>query len=431
MGADVIIVGAGYGGLTAAAILTHNGLEVELLEATGHLGGRAAFDRKDGFLVDYGIHANRYGGEGSAAAALRLIGHEIDFVSMGEPKLWRDGAFVDLPAGVPEFLKAKFLSVADKIVLVGDMLRLVTANPVKKADVPLADSLWGKDRKEIGPIFKVLSGIGLICPDISLTSTGEFATFLKRALKAKESVAYPRGGTSQIIEALSRKIESSGRITLNSRVKSIDIGGGMATAVRVKEDVIKAKAVVVAVPLQKLPELAGDGISEALTVRCESIMPTGGISMDFCLSGKVSDIDGLVVTPEPLMMGQFTSNIDPSTSPDGKQLVTFYYPLPVAMMEDRDAIEEEEKRMLALLEVMFPGIMDMVEWERVLKLKMVDGFEPRVGQTAKDRPGVKVPGVENMFLAGDVAAAPGNGGDVSFATGVEAAQSALAYLKQA
>jgi thioredoxin reductase len=99
-------------------------------------------------------------------------------------------------------------------------------------------------------------------------------------------------------------------------------------------------------------------------------------------------------------------------------------------MEDRDTIEAEEKRLMVLLDEMFPGMMEKVEWERVLKLKMVDGFEPRVGQTAKDRPGSNVPGTDNLFLAGDVVAGPGNGGDVAFATGVEAAQSAMAYLKQ-
>jgi phytoene dehydrogenase-like protein len=429
MSADVLVVGAGYGGLTAAAILAHNGVEVEVLEATGHLGGRAAFDRKDGFLVDYGIHANRFAGEGVAAAALREIGHEIEFVSMGEPQLWRDGSFVPLPTGVPEFLKAGFLSVGDKMVMIGDMLRLVLSSPRKKADVPLEKSLWGTGRPEIGPLFKLLSGIGLISPDISVTSAGEFAVFLKKALKAKETVGYPRGGTSQIIEALSKKVEENGKVTLNSRVKAIDISGGKVTGVKVKDDTLAARAVVVAVPLQKLPDLAGDGIGEALAARCALIIPTAGISIDLCLSAKVSDIDGLIVTSDPVTMGQFTSNIDPTTAPEGKQLATWYYPLPVDIIDDRDAVEAEEKRLLALLEEMFGGIMDGVEWERVLKLKMVDGFEPRVGQTAKDRPAVRVPAVENMFLAGDVAAAPGNGGDVAFASAVEAARCALAYLE--
>lgn len=348
---------------------------------------------------------------------------------MGEPQLWRNGSFIDLPTGVPEFLKAKFLSLGDKAVMIGNMLRLVLASPDKKADVPLQQSLWGTGRPEIGPLFRLLSGIGLVAPDISTTSAGEFAKFLKKALKAKETVGYPRGGTSQIIEALSKKIEEKGTITLNSKVKALDFSAGKLTGVKVKEDVLEAGAVVFAVPLQKLPELAGDGIGDPLARKCESIVPTAGISMDLCLSGKVSDIDGLIVTPDPVTMGQFTSNVDPTTAPEGKQLATWYYPLPVGMMDDRDAVEAEERRLVAMLDEMFSGIMDRVEWERTLRLKMVDGFEPRAGQTAKDRPEVRVTGVENMFLAGDCVAAQGNGGDVAFASAVEAARGVMAYLK--
>ena len=128
-------------------------------------------------------------------------------------------------------------------------------------------------------------------------------------------------------------------------------------------------------------------------------------------------------------MGQFTSNIDPSTAPEGKQLATFYYPLPLEVMDDHDEVDVEEKRFRELIEKMFPGTWDKVEWERALRLKMVDGFEPRVGQTAKDRPGVRAPGVDNLFLAGDTVSAPGSGGDVAFGSGVEAAHKVLSFLR--
>ena len=428
MSVDVIVVGAGYGGLTAAAILAEKGFDVQGLEAAGHIGGRAAFDRKGGFIVDYGIHANRYAGQGAAASALREIGHEIDFVPMGEPLLYRDQSFVPLPNGIPEFLKAEFLSGSDKVIMILDMLRLVIGRTQRKANVPLRKAVWGTDRKEIGSLFKLLSGIGLISPDIDITSAGDFAVFLKKALRAKETVGFPRGGTSQIIEALSSRIEQSGEILTGNRARSLKLEGGKVTSVRVKDNEYKGKAVIFAVPLQRLPQMVNGGLPGEFLERCASIVPTGGISIDLCLTDKVSDVDGLVVTPDPVTMGQFTSNIDPETAPKGKQLSTWYYPLPVNMMDDRSFVEKEEKRFKTLIDRMFPGIMDKVEWERVLKLKMVDGFEPRVGQTTRDRPS-SVPGVENLFLAGDVVSAPGSGGDVAFGSGSRAAHEVASFLR--
>ena len=429
MTVDVIVIGAGYGGLTAAAILAEKGFDVQVLEAAGHIGGRAAFDRKGGFIVDYGIHANRYAGQGAAASALREIGHEIDFVPMGEPLLYRDSSLVPLPNGIPEFLKAEFLSGGDKAFMILDMLRLVIGGTQRKADIPLRKAVWGTGREEIASLFKLLSGIGLISPDIDVTSAGDFTAFLKKALRAKETVGFPRGGTSQIIEALSSRIEQSGEILTGNRARSLKIEGGKVTAVHVKSEEYKGKAVIFAVPLQKLPEIVDGGVPDEFFERCASIIPTGGISIDLCLKDKVSDVDGLVVTPDPVTMGQFTSNIDPETAPEGKQLSTWYYPLPVKMMDDRSFVEKEEKRFKAIIDRMFPGIMDNVEWERVLKLKMVDGFEPRVGQTTKDRPGTSVPGVENLFLAGDVVSAPGSGGDVAFGSGSMAAHEVASFLR--
>jgi hypothetical protein len=60
---------------------------------------------------------------------------------------------------------------------------------------------------------------------------------------------------------------------------------------------------------------------------------------------------------------------------------------------------------------------------------MIDGFEPRIGQTIKDRPAVKVPYVENLFLAGDAVAVEGRGGDVAFQAGMESAAQVLESMR--
>jgi squalene-associated FAD-dependent desaturase len=72
---DVVVIGAGFAGLSAAVRLTRNGARVLVLEARSRLGGRAtAFpDRDTGELVDNGQHI-LMGCYGETFAFLREIG---------------------------------------------------------------------------------------------------------------------------------------------------------------------------------------------------------------------------------------------------------------------------------------------------------------------------------------------------------------------
>src|ERR1700749_2592398 len=72
---DVIVIGAGFAGLSAAVRLTQKGARVLVLEARSRLGGRAtAFpDRETGELVDNGQHV-LMGCYGETFAFLRAIG---------------------------------------------------------------------------------------------------------------------------------------------------------------------------------------------------------------------------------------------------------------------------------------------------------------------------------------------------------------------
>src|SRR3954465_2723820 len=53
--AEVVVVGAGLAGLSVATRLSAAGCDVQLLEASGHAGGRLATERIDGFVVDRGF----------------------------------------------------------------------------------------------------------------------------------------------------------------------------------------------------------------------------------------------------------------------------------------------------------------------------------------------------------------------------------------
>lgn len=72
---DVVVIGAGMGGLTSAALLAGAGLSVCVLEATSRPGGYLAGFRRGPFVFDTAIHwLNQCGPGGVVRKALDLIG---------------------------------------------------------------------------------------------------------------------------------------------------------------------------------------------------------------------------------------------------------------------------------------------------------------------------------------------------------------------
>jgi phytoene dehydrogenase-like protein len=69
---DVVVVGGGLAGLTAATTAARNGARVALFEARSEPGGRARTHRRDGFALNQGPHALYRAGEGMAV--LRSLG---------------------------------------------------------------------------------------------------------------------------------------------------------------------------------------------------------------------------------------------------------------------------------------------------------------------------------------------------------------------
>ena len=74
---DVIIIGSGVAGLTAAAILSKAGLTVCVLEKEPHPGGYLAGFRRSDFRFDTAIHwLNQYGPGGTVTHLFELLGRD-------------------------------------------------------------------------------------------------------------------------------------------------------------------------------------------------------------------------------------------------------------------------------------------------------------------------------------------------------------------
>src|ERR1700712_3897433 len=74
---DVIVIGAGVGGLTSAALLSKAGLSVCVLEKEPRVGGYLAGFRRNQFIFDTAIHwLNQYGPDGVLDKLFSAIGHD-------------------------------------------------------------------------------------------------------------------------------------------------------------------------------------------------------------------------------------------------------------------------------------------------------------------------------------------------------------------
>ncbi len=428
---DVIVIGGGYAGLSAGALLAHKGYQVLLLERSKTLGGRAGYMEKDGYTVEYGLHANRFAGEGAAAAVFRRLERELKFIEPDEPELWKEGEWLTLPNNVGKIMKSPMLSLGAKIRAVRYLIKLVRGNPSKKYQLSVEDMTEGCKYPEVLEILRVISGIGIIAPDLRYSSAGELGAFVKKALRAKVKVGYPEGGTRQIIEGLREEIEGNGQIITGSKVNRLMLKKGQVTQVKTDTTTHSAFAVVSAVPVQHVPDLfGGKDLPIKFVKKARELMPTAGIALDVGLKESVTDQSGLLVTSDPLSMGQFTSNIDPTMAPEGKQLLSWYYPLPQPWIKNTEKMEREEQNLRDLLQEMYPDIWKVVDWDRSLYLPMVDGFLPRPGQTREDRPDFTIPSIENFFMCGDTTRAEGTGGDTAFNSAIHVSKLVDKYLEE-
>ncbi|MEZ5018334.1 MAG: NAD(P)/FAD-dependent oxidoreductase [Flavipsychrobacter sp.] len=124
---DVVVIGAGVGGLTTAALLSKAGLSVCVLEKEPHAGGYLAGFRRKDFRFDTAIHwLNQYGPDGLVTKVFAAIGNDYpkavvqkriklykgdkhDYILTDDPDQWRDQLIEEYPnskAGIIKFFKA-------------------------------------------------------------------------------------------------------------------------------------------------------------------------------------------------------------------------------------------------------------------------------------------------------------------------------------
>lgn len=277
---DVLIIGGGLSGLSAAVDLTSRGYSVLLLEQRQHLGGRAYsfVDEATGDIVDNGQHL-MMGCYKETRWLLKTIGS--DHLATLQPNLHIDFlhprkgisslSCPNLPAPVHilfGMMGLKTVPFADRLKLlkVGLQLQRSPASIEPELTLLTVDQ-WmtklGQSEENKKYLWDIIA-IGTLNDDPHTVSALLFYRVLRTAfLGAKEnsSMLIPRAGLSQLFaEPAAKHLRLHGsEVQTNAEVEKILSEGGNIRGIYCGGKEIEAKAYISTVPYYAIDALLGDG----------------------------------------------------------------------------------------------------------------------------------------------------------------------------
>ncbi|MGY1809162.1 NAD(P)/FAD-dependent oxidoreductase [Blastococcus sp. SYSU D00669] len=231
--AEVVVVGAGLAGLSAATRLAAAGCDVHVLEAAGHVGGRLATDRVDGFVVDRGFQVLNTGYP--RAADLDLAALEMGFFERGAV-LRVDGGthrVVDprrRPTALPGTLAAPLGAPWHKAAIAAFSARAAYAPVGRLLRAPERTAGEALRRAGVGTaaverFFRpFLAGVLL---EAELATSSRYLDLLWRSF-ARGEIGLPADGMQAVGEQLAAQLDPE-RVHLRTRVDAVD-GHGVTTA---------------------------------------------------------------------------------------------------------------------------------------------------------------------------------------------------------
>jgi len=426
--ADVIIIGAGYAGMSAAALLAHAGRKVIVLEAAGMIGGRAlSYRNEKGYVWEYGAHSHRLAHEGIANEVFNRLGEEIDFLPEAkDAKLIFKGRLWKRPEGPAGFLKTPLLSFRARIALLALLIKIKKADPWAWYDKTLFDFYKTSSQNPEVEAFLPFLGMTIMCPTPDKVSAGEVMEFLQRALKAKVGVGEPRGGSAQIFSKLRKHVERNGAIHLNEKAEKIIIENGQAAGVETSRSKYSAQNIIFAARLPLVLDLMENFLLPRATLDyAKNIESSSSLTIDFITDRPVTNIRSGILGIDIPIWARFQSNADDSFTPRGKYISTWGIMLPWHFDGDKKIVEETEKRLKDTISAIFPNFMPMVIEERKTVVPVMNGNVLTPAQSKPHRPDVACAAIKGLYFIGDTVKGDGCSGDISFSSAMKAADKIL------
>ncbi len=428
---DVVVIGDGIAAHAAAAVAARRGMTCMLLREPDTTGGRAAIFHKEGFTFDFGVLANRVAGA-HPEIALKASGAPARFHPGGGALCFNGTKLVAFPDGAARAVLSPMLGIGGRIAWSRAIknLRQQTLDPYAfKRD--LAEwllKLPGADQ-DVSEHASLISGWMFDAADLGRMPIGTFAEGLKGG--AGRAPVTPLGGWEHVFMALESAVMEKGDIMDGVEIKNIVFDGDTALGVNAGGDFIEAGFVIAAVPVSRLLELAPeDSFPEETARRLRKLEPLRGISLYLGLDKPVTGVRGQIVTADPFTRGLVPTNLEPALAPRGCQIMSWFMPVPAAVLSNADLLKNEKLKLKKITELVFPGVskhLMVEEWREHAEVRSAAAV---IGQTREDLPPVSAFKAKNAAMANDAAGIGGPKGDAALKAALEAASIAERQLNK-
>ena len=432
---DVIVVGAGIAGLGVAAILSKEaGQKVLVLDRFPMFGGRMmsyeGYPAK-GWRTEIGLHMVELGEKASCTELNARVGKKVEWAPFSQTvDIWNGKNFTNVAELVP-------MTKEDKKAF-GEMLMGISK--MTDAEIEIWDNRsleeWLTENVPQAAVRELFTDLGMIMTTIPKAidmAAGEVLYIARDNLrKTRQALqaSYPIDGLEGITRGLVEVIkENGGEIRLNCDVQEVVIEGKKAVGVRIpskkhlyqeeyrilETETVFADRVVCALPIYKLSYLI-DFNPET------SPLPRWWLKRITDIQHEITGLIGFMIgLSEPVVdpkkrcfltalktkhagfpfQGFPASSFSDRIAPPGKQLL--HTDIVCEHAEASDKFERE--RLLKLLwedlKEMFPGIEKKVEWKLPYYVDGCDGLARQPGLVGNFKPGLKAPGIPNLYFAGD------------------------------
>ena len=330
--AEVLVVGAGLAGLSAAVRLQAAGRDVHLLDAADVVGGRLATERIDGFVVDQGFQVLNTGYP--RVADLDLEGLGLGYFEPGavvraegrasrvlDPRRRPTGALGTVAAPIGSPLQKAALAAFSARAAYYPVRRLLEL-PERSALQALADAgLAGAPVERFLRPF--LAGVLL---EAELDTSSRYLQLLWRSF-ARGATGLPAHGIRAVPEQLAARLDPD-RVHLRTAATGVDPG-----SLTTDGGTCSADAVVVA---------TDPATAARLLPTVEAAAPRQ-VTTHYHVLPASPWPDALIVLGQPggrLVNSVVVSDAQPRYSPDGRALVASSSLLPTAEREVRGEIAQ-------------------------------------------------------------------------------------------